>query len=244
MPSVVGAGLSLERQRLPPPQAAAAESCIALQYLVPLGCWWGGGVAQGSPHLESPGTAFIPNLPAPHPTAPQDPVPSATPTLGGPQEVASQSSQELGSPGCVSWGRPARQDPFAWMQLEETSRKPEAAAAQHRSQPHTHQGDNSVISRPAVPRQHVQTRNQPAPGSPRGCLFNPFFKVTLNAVGWCACACMPKLPTLMSVPPLRGSSGLRGASDACLLAPKGLLGGGLAWEGRKKLGPGGCRTHR
>lgn len=144
---------------------------------------------------ESWHKAVIPNLPAPRPTAPQDAVPSATPASVGPGRLP-QSSRGLGRPGCVGWGRPARQDPVVWRQLEETSRRPAAAAAQRRSPPHTHRGDDSVISRPACPPPARGGGGviSPCGGSPPCCLFSPFFKMTLNAVGWRACVRMPEFP--------------------------------------------------
>lgn len=216
MPCAAGAGLPLERKRLPSDPGLRVPHCCAINTL----CLWaagGGGIVQGPPRLESPATKLssrtsrplAPQLPT------QDPVPSAPSTLRGPGGGgASQSSRELGCPGCVGGGRPARRDPVVWMQLGKTSPKPEAAAAQHRSAPHTHQGDNSVISRPAFPAPARAGGGviSPRRGSPRCCLFNPFFKMTLRAVGWRVCARMPKFPHAGA-----------GAAAAGVLGPPGRL---------------------
>lgn len=49
---------------------AEGPALLCNQYLVPLGCWWWGDCAGTPSSRESCHKAFIPNLPAPCPTAP------------------------------------------------------------------------------------------------------------------------------------------------------------------------------
>lgn len=103
----------------------------------------GGGWVQGFPHLEGPGAKHLTlNLCPPQPltpTAPQDPVPSATPPLSAPASYpygalvrfmppgAARSSEDLerGPPAQAAGGGGGG----AGRPFEEASQSPEAAAA-------------------------------------------------------------------------------------------------------------------